>query len=151
MACWSQPPPRAARRFVTPVVYRHWICDDMRGSDLNLFSRGIAVKPCGTPRFERARSAIAVFEKLNVRDLIPFETRQEGKRRCNFLPCHIRFVGKRAEEGDAATLLNGVGDFEVECFPAALDCPKYIGQFLRSLVRASPGLNFLQFRVVEVQ
>src|SRR5580658_9133006 len=33
-------------------------------SDLNLFPRGIAVKPCGAPGLERACSAVAVLEKL---------------------------------------------------------------------------------------
>src|SRR4029077_17935431 len=77
--------------------------------DLNLFSRGIAVKPCCAACFERTRSAIAVFEKLDVSDLIPLETRQEAKGRCDFPPSHVRFVSKRAEQGDAATLLYGIG------------------------------------------
>src|SRR5579862_9925320 len=95
MAYWPQPPPRAARRFVTPVLYGPWICGDMPGSDLNLFSRGIAVELCGAPCFERARSAVTVLEKLQVSDLIPFESRQEAKWRCDFLPGYVRFVGKR--------------------------------------------------------
>jgi hypothetical protein len=108
------------------------------------------VELCGTPCFERACSPVTVLEKLNVSDLLPLESRQEAKWRCDFVPGHVRFVGKRAEESDAVTLLNGVGDLEVECFPEALDCHKDIGQRLRPLVSASPGLNFLQFRVVEV-
>ena len=97
---------------------------------------------CGTPCFERACSAIAVLEKLNVSDLIPLETRQEAKWRCDFLPGRVRFVGKRAEEGDVATLLNGVGDLEVERFPKPLDCLKDIGQSLWPFVSAGPRLKF---------
>ncbi len=109
------------------------------------------MKLCCAACFERTRSAVAVLEKLDVRDLFPLETRQEAKWRGDFLPSYVRLVGKRAEEGDAATLLNGVGDVEVERFPVALDCPKDIGQRLRPLVSASPGHNFLQFGVVEAQ
>src|SRR4029077_17406696 len=47
--------------------------------------------------------AIAILEKLEVGHLSPLEARQQAKRRCDFLPGHVRFVGKRAEEGDAAT------------------------------------------------
>jgi hypothetical protein len=94
--------------------------------DFNFFARGIAVEPCGTPCFERARSAEAVLEKLEVSNLISLEARQQAKRRCDLLPSHVRFVSKRAEKGDAATLLNGVGDLEVECFPEPLDCRKDI-------------------------
>src|SRR5579872_797289 len=68
--------------------------------------------------------AVAVLEKLQVGNLIPLETRQKAKGRCDLLPGHVRFVGKRAEEGDAATLLNGVGGLEVECLPETLDCRK---------------------------
>src|SRR5947199_364754 len=45
-------------------------------SDLDLSPRGIAVKPCGAPCFERAGSAVAVLEKLDVSNLISFEARQ---------------------------------------------------------------------------
>jgi len=72
------------------------------------------VKPCCAACFERTRSAIAVFEKLDVRDLFPLETRQKAERRGDFLPGRDRFVCKSAEEGDAVTLLNGVDDLEVE-------------------------------------
>src|SRR6266481_3893633 len=119
--------------------------------DLNLFPRRIAVEPCGTPCFERACSAIAVLEKLDVGHLFSLETRQQAEWRCDFLPGHVRFVGKGAEEGDAATLFNGVGDLEIECFPEALDCRKDIRQSLWPFVSAGPRLNFLEFGVVEVQ
>jgi hypothetical protein len=109
------------------------------------------VKPCGTPGFERAGGAIAVLEKLQVSNLISLKTGQEGKGRRNFLPSHVRFVGKRAEECDAATLLNRVGDLEVERFPIALDRSENIEQFLRSFVSARSWHNFLQFGVVEIQ
>ncbi len=92
------------------------------------------MEPCRASSFERACSAVAVLEKLDVSNLVPLETRQETKWRCNFLPGRLRFVGKRAEEGDAATLLNGVGDLEIECFPEPLDSRKDIGQRLRPLV-----------------
>src|SRR5690348_2086686 len=95
--------------------------------NLNLFSGGIAVESCLAPGFERARSAIAVLEKLEVGHVAPLEARQQAKRRCDFLPSHVRFVSKRAEKGDAATLLNGVGDLEIECRPEALDCCKDLG------------------------
>ena len=97
------------------------------------------------------RSAIAVLEKLDIRDLFPLETRQKAEWRGDFLPGRDRFVGKSAEQGDAATLLNGVDDLEVECFPEALHRRKDIRKRLRPLVSASPGHNFFQFRVVEVQ
>ena len=42
------------------------------------------MEPCGTACFERACSAIAVLEKLNVSDLVPLETRLE-------FPCEGRF------------------------------------------------------------
>jgi hypothetical protein len=85
------------------------------------------VESCLAPGFERVRSAIAVLEKLEVGHLAPLEARQQTKRRCDFLPSHVRFVSKRAEKGDAATLLNGVGDLEIECRPEALDCCKDLG------------------------
>ena len=85
------------------------------------------MEPCGAPCFERACSAIAVLEKLDVGYLISLETRQEAKWRCNFLPGHGGFVGKRAEEGDATTLLNSVGDLEVECFQKRWIAPKTSG------------------------
>jgi hypothetical protein len=91
------------------------------------------VEPCRAPGFERACSAVAVLEKLDVSNLISLKTSQEGKGRRNFLPGHVRFVGKRAEEGDAVTLLNRVGDLEVERLPIALDRSEDIEQFLRSL------------------
>src|SRR5580704_18817695 len=109
------------------------------------------MEPCGAACLERSRGAIAVLEKLYIGHFAPLETRQEAKWRCDFLPGRVRFVRKRAEESDTVPLLNRVGDLEVECCPAALDRHKDIGQFLRSLVSASPRLNFLQFRVVEVQ
>jgi len=108
------------------------------------------MEACGTPCFERACGTIAVLEKLEVSNLIPLKTSQEGIWRCNLPPGHVRLVGERAEESDTIPLLNSVSDLEVECFPAALDRHKDIGQLLRSLVSASPRLNFLQFRVVEV-
>ena len=83
--------------------------------------------------------------------LFPLETRQQTKRGCDFLPGHIRFVGKRAEECNAATLLNGVGDREVECFPEALDRSEDIEQRPRPLVSAGPGHNVFQFTVVEIK
>jgi hypothetical protein len=122
-----------------------------RPLDLNFCSRRIAVETCGAPCFERACSAIAVLEKLDISDFIPLETRQEAKWRCDFPPVRVRLLGKRAEESDSATLLNDVGDLEVECLPEALDFPKDIGQRLRAFVSAGPRHNFPQFRVVEVQ
>ena len=91
------------------------------------------MKPCCAACFERTRSAIAVFEKLDVRDLFPLETRQKAERRGDFLPGRDRFVCKSAEEGDAVTLLNGVDDLEVECFPEALDRGKDIRKRLSPL------------------
>src|SRR5258708_4967019 len=44
-------------------------------SDLNFLSRGIAMEPCAAPCFERACSAIAVLEKLDVSNLISLEAR----------------------------------------------------------------------------
>ena len=85
------------------------------------------MEPCGARGFERTRSAIAVLEKLEVGHFVPFKARQQAKWRCDFLPGHVRFVSKRSEEGDAATLLNSVGDLEIECFPEALDCRKDLG------------------------
>src|SRR4029077_46602 len=119
--------------------------------NLHLFSGGIAVESCLAPGFERARSTIAVLEKLDVGHLSPLKARQHAKRRRDFLPSYVRFVGKRAEEGDAATLLDGIGDLEVECFPEALDCRKDIRQSLWPFVSAGPRLNFLEFGVVEIQ
>jgi hypothetical protein len=49
---------------------------DFLGSDLNLFSRRIAMKLCGAAFFERACRAIAVLKKLNVRDFAPHEARE---------------------------------------------------------------------------
>src|SRR5690348_13664382 len=96
--------------------------------DFKLFARRIAVEPCGTPCFERACGTIAVLEKLEVSNLIPLKTSQEGIWRCNLPPGHVRLVGERAEKSDTVPLLNSVGDLEVECFPAALDRHKDIGQ-----------------------
>src|SRR5260370_27679335 len=95
--------------------------------DLDLFSRGIAVEPCCAPSFKRTCSAIAVLEKLEVGHLAPLEARQHAQRRCDFLPSPVRFVIKRAEKGDATTLLNGVSDPEIERRPEALDCRKNLG------------------------
>jgi len=64
------------------------------------------VEPCRATCFERACSAVAVLEKLDVSNFVSLEARQQAKRRCDFLSGHIRFVGKRAKECDAATLLN---------------------------------------------
>ena len=89
------------------------------------------MESCGTSCFERARSAVAVLEKLEVSNLISLEARQETKRRCDFSPGHIRFVGKRAKEGDTVTLLYRVRDSEVEGFPEASDRCKDLGQRLR--------------------
>ena len=75
------------------------------------------MESCLAPGFERACSTIAVLEKLDVGHLSPLKARQQAKRRRDFLPSHVRFVSKRAEKGDAATLLNGVGDLEIECRP----------------------------------
>src|SRR5579862_2154029 len=99
--------------------------------NFNLFSRGIAVEPCGTPCFERACSTIAVLEKLEVSNLVPLKTSQEGIWRCDLPPGYVGLVGERAEESDTVPLLNSVGDLEVEGFPAALDRHKDIDQFLR--------------------
>ena len=93
------------------------------------------MESCLAACFERACGAVAVLEKLDVGNLVLLEPSQEAKRRCDFLPGDVRFVGKRAEEGDAATLLNGVGDFEVERFPEALDCRKDIRQSLRPSIK----------------
>ena len=109
------------------------------------------MEPCSATCFERACGAIAILEKLDVGNLIPLETRQETEWRCNFLAGRVRFVRKRAEEGDAATLFNRVGDLEVECFPEPLDSCKNIGQRLGPIVSAGPRHNFLQVGVVEVQ
>jgi len=79
------------------------------------------VEPCGTACFERPGRAIAVLEELDVRDLVALETRQETKWRCDFLAGRDRFVGERAEEGDAVSLFDRVGDLEVERVPKALD------------------------------
>ena len=91
------------------------------------------MEPCGAPCFERAGSAVAVLEKLDVSNLISLEASQQAERRCDFLSGRVRFGGKRAEEGDAATLLNSVGDLEIEYFPEALDRRKDVGQRLRPL------------------
>src|SRR5579864_3836160 len=120
-------------------------------SNLHLFSRRIAVESCLAPGFERARSTIAVLEKLDVGHLSPLKARQQAKRRRDFLPSYVRFVSKSAEEGDTASLLDSVGDLEVECFPEALDCRKDIRQSLWPFVSAGPRLNFLEFGVVEIQ
>jgi hypothetical protein len=85
------------------------------------------MEACGAPCFERASSAIAVLEKLDIGHLRPLEARQQAKRRCDFLPRDDRFVSKRAEEGDTATLLDSVGNLEIECFAEALDCRKDLG------------------------
>src|SRR4029077_20023546 len=119
--------------------------------NLNLFSGGIAVESCLAACFERACSAVAVLEKLDVGDFVPLEPSQEAKRRRDFLPSYVRFVSKRAEEGDTASLLDGVGDLEVEGSPEALDCRKDIRQSLWPCVSAGPRLNFLEFWVVEIQ
>src|ERR1700732_101963 len=55
--------------------------------NLDLFSRG---NPWGSPCFERARRAIAVFEKLYVSDLIALKARQQAEGRRNFPPGHVR-------------------------------------------------------------
>ena len=82
------------------------------------------MESCLAAGFERACGAVAVLEKLDVSNLVSFETRQEGEWRSDFLPRHVRFIGKRAEEGDAVALLDGVRCFEVQCFPEPLDGPK---------------------------
>jgi len=41
--------------------------------DLDLFSQRIAVEPCAAPCLERACSAIAILEKLDVGNLVPLE------------------------------------------------------------------------------
>ena len=91
--------------------------------------------------FERARSAIAVIEKLDVGNLIPLETRQQAEGRRDLFSGHGRFVDRRAEKSDSVTLLNSICDLEIERFPEALDRRKDPGQRLRPL----------QLRVVKIQ
>jgi hypothetical protein len=82
------------------------------------------VESCLAPGFERAGSAIAVLEKLDVGHLSPLKARQQTKRRCDFLPDHVRFLGKGAEEGNAATLLNSIGDLENRVFSSSVGLPQ---------------------------
>lgn len=84
-------------------------------------------------------------------NLVPFEVRQHAKRRCDFLSGPVGFVSEGAEEGHAVTLLNGVRNLEVERLLEALDAGKDLGEGLGPLVSARPGLDFLEFGVVEVQ
>ena len=100
------------------------------------------MEPCSAACSKGACSAIAVFKELDVSDLIPLETRQEPKGRRDFLPGHVRLIGKRAEEGDAATLLDRVGDLEVECFPEALNLRKTSGSASGPLCVPVQGMIF---------
>jgi hypothetical protein len=61
------------------------------------------VEPCGAHCLERACSAITVFEKLDVSDLVSFETRQKGKRRCDFLCGHADNGKCKMDSGDYTT------------------------------------------------
>ena len=79
------------------------------------------MESCLAACVKRARGAVAVLEKLQVGNLIPLEACQQAEWRCDFLPGRVRSVGKRAEEGNAGTLLDGVGDLEIERFPEPLD------------------------------
>jgi hypothetical protein len=56
---------------------------------------------------------------------------------CDFLPSHIRFVGKRAEKCDPAASLNRVGDLEVHCLPVALDRREDKGPLFRLMFLSS--------------
>jgi len=57
---------------------------------------------------------------------------------------------KRAEEGDAATLLN-VSVTLKSSVSRSVGLRQDLGQRLRPLMSAGPGHNLLQFRVGEVQ
>jgi hypothetical protein len=52
------------------------VTDLLDALDFNLFPRWIAMETCGAAGFERACSAIAVLQKLNVGNLVPVESRQ---------------------------------------------------------------------------
>ena len=86
------------------------------------------MKACGTTGFERASSAIAVLKKLNIGHLSPLEARQQAEWRCDFSPRHFRLIGKGPEDCYAATLLNGVGNLEVERLPEPLNTRKDFGE-----------------------
>src|SRR6266480_1038368 len=119
--------------------------------DLDLFSRGIAVISCASARSERTCRAKAVLEKLKVSNLVRFETCQQAERRSDFPSGHVRFESDRAKEGDSVPLLDGIRELEIERLPESLDCPRGFRQRLRTLMRACPGHDLLQLRVVEGQ
>ena len=101
--------------------------------------------------FERARSAIAVIEKLDVGNLIPLETRQQAEGRRDLFSGHGRFVDRRAEESDSVTLLNIIWDLEIERFPEALDRRKTPGSACGPLCVPVHGIISFQLRVVKIQ
>ena len=59
---------------------------EKKGLDLDFFSGRIAVEPSCAAGFERPCRAIAVLEKLDISNLVPLETRQEGKWRGDLPP-----------------------------------------------------------------